>query len=120
MQNRCILGIGGSAPAPTALRSLEVPFRKPHCKDGLFFTFAVIPFRRYRLATGAALTRDAIDLFLNNSELLAYRITRKAAKGLIEIDYIKCKVNIFYNLTFTTAKRKPPKGGGLKARDLRV
>jgi hypothetical protein len=44
MQNRRILGIGGSAPAPTALRSPKVPFRKPQCKDGLFFTFAAIPF----------------------------------------------------------------------------
>nr|DAY21674.1 MAG TPA: hypothetical protein [Caudoviricetes sp.] len=39
---------------------------------------------------------------------------------MIEIGYIKCKVIRFYNLTFPTAKRKPPKGGGLKARDLRV
>nr|DAR38874.1 MAG TPA: hypothetical protein [Caudoviricetes sp.] len=46
LQNRRILGIGGSAPAPTALRSQEVPFQKPHCKEGLIFTFQSIPFQR--------------------------------------------------------------------------
>lgn len=44
MQNRRILGIGGSAPAPTALRSLEVPFRKTQCKEGRVFTFQSIAF----------------------------------------------------------------------------
>nr|DAR38873.1 MAG TPA: hypothetical protein [Caudoviricetes sp.] len=39
---------------------------------------------------------------------------------MTEIDYLKCKVIRFYNLTFPTTKRKPPKGGEFKARDLCV
>lgn len=63
MQNRRILGIGGSAPALTALRSPEVPFQKPQCKDGLFFTFQSIPFQRRPRIMAASVVQSEQFIF---------------------------------------------------------
>nr|DAX24945.1 MAG TPA: hypothetical protein [Caudoviricetes sp.] len=63
MQNRRILRIGGSAPAPTALRSQEVPFRITQCKDGPVFTFAAIPFDSRPRPTGATFNSKRLIYF---------------------------------------------------------
>jgi len=63
LKNRRILGIGGSAPALTALRSQEVPFRITQCKDSPVFTFAAIPFDSRPRPTGATFNSKRLIYF---------------------------------------------------------
>lgn len=78
MQNRRILGIGGSAPAPTALRSQKVPFQKPQCKVTIIFTFQSIPFQR-RPRIMAALVVQSEPFIFKYRRIVSTSCNKKSA-----------------------------------------